>query len=282
MRHAVPLDKGPHPRRVGEIRGPVVQDDCRAEHEPARDEPRTHHPADIRRPEDHVALLKVEAVREILRGFYWKPAVHVLRALRFAGRARGVDDHEWVLGGGVGDVEHRPGMRDVRPGNVAAALGKRPAHAIDDDHGAYGWCAVRRLVRDLLHLHDLPASIEAIGADEDRRLGIAQPAGDGLRAVSREDRDEDSADRADREDRHRALHGQWKEDRDAVAMLHPKGAQPGGEARDLVRELAVCERADGALLALRDDRDTIAVVSQGRRDVVHPAARPPGRPRKAA
>src|SRR5204862_539770 len=76
MRHAVTLDEGPHSRRVGEIRCPVVQDDCRAEHKPARDEPRTHHPADIGRPEDHVALLEVEAVREILRGLYWKPTAH--------------------------------------------------------------------------------------------------------------------------------------------------------------------------------------------------------------
>src|SRR5439155_17951439 len=64
MRHAVTLDEGPHSRRVGEIRCPVVQDDCRAEHEPARDEPRTDHPAGIGRPEDHVALLVVEAVQE--------------------------------------------------------------------------------------------------------------------------------------------------------------------------------------------------------------------------
>src|SRR5207249_2024145 len=83
----------------------------------------------------------------------------------------------------VGEIEHRADVRDIRPGDVAAAFRIRPAHAIDDDHGPDGWRAVRRLVGDLLHLDNLTATVEAVGADEDLRLGIAQPTGDRLRAV---------------------------------------------------------------------------------------------------
>src|SRR5207247_11105234 len=164
-------------------------------------------------------------------------------------------------GGGVGDTEHRADVRDIRPGDVAAAFRIRPAHAIDDDHGPDGWRAVRRLVGDLLHLDDLTAPVEPVGADEDLRLGIAQPTGDRLRAVPRKDRYEHGADRADREDRHRALHAQREEAGDAIAVLHAERPQSGGEARDLVSELAVRERADRALLGLGDDSDAVAVVA---------------------
>src|SRR5205823_6873280 len=166
--------------------------------------------------------------------------------------------------------------------DVAAAFRIRPAHAIDDDHGPDGWRAVRRLVGDLLHLDNLTATVEAVGADEDLRLGIAQPTGDRLRAVAGEDGYEHGPDRSDREDRHRALHGQREEDGDAIAVLPAERPQPGGEARDLIGELAVGERADRALLCLGDYSDAVAVVAQGRRDVVHPPAGPPGRPGQPA
>src|SRR4029077_2906360 len=64
VRDLVALDERPHARRVGKVGRSVVENDGRAQNETARDEPGSHHPADIGRPEDHVALLQVEAVRE--------------------------------------------------------------------------------------------------------------------------------------------------------------------------------------------------------------------------
>ena len=173
MRDAMTLDEGPHPGGVGEVRCAVVQDDGRAKHEPARDEPGSHHPADVGRPQDHVALLKIEAVREVLRRLDWEPTVHVLRAFRLAGRARGVDHHEQVLGGRVGDVQHRTGVGDAGPGNVAAALGIRAPDAVDDDDGVDGRRSVRGAVGGLFHRDDLTPPIETVRADEHLRLGVA-------------------------------------------------------------------------------------------------------------
>ena len=173
MRDLVALDQGPHSRGVGKVRRSVVEDDGRAQHQPARDEPGTHHPADVGRPKDHIACLQVEAVREILRGLHRETAVHVLRALRLTGRPRRVDDHERVFRGRVGDVEHRARVRDIGPRNIAPALGIRTPDAIDDDDRVDRWRPVGCRVRRLFHRDDLPAAVEAVGADEDLRPRIA-------------------------------------------------------------------------------------------------------------
>src|SRR5258706_4244386 len=70
VRDLVALDHRPHPRRVGEIRRAVVHHDRRAEHEPAGDEPGTHHPTDAGGPADDAAVRQVEAGGGILRGLH--------------------------------------------------------------------------------------------------------------------------------------------------------------------------------------------------------------------
>ena len=259
------------------VRRAVVQDDGRAEHQSAGDEPGTHHPADVRRPEDHVPLLQVEAVREVLRGLERKPAVDMDCAFRRARRPRRVDHHERIFGGRVGEV--RLGrMLELGPEHVAPTPWVVAPDAPHDDDRVDAGRRVRRRIGGLLHRHDLPAAVEAVGGDQHLRFRVAQAPRDRLGRVAREHRDEDRADRADREDGDRALDHQREEDGDAVALAHAERAESGADARDLRRQLAEGELPHRALLAFADDRDAGGVVAQRGRDVVHAAAAPPGGP----
>src|SRR5207249_9787755 len=132
--------------------------------------------------------------------------------------------------------------------------GERAPDAIDHHDRVDRRRAVGSLIRGLLHRDDLTAAGEAIGANEDLRLRIAQASRDRLRTVAREHRDEHRAVRADGKDRDRALDGERKEDRDAITVFHTERAQSRREACDLVGELAAGEGADGPLLAYGDDR----------------------------
>ena len=284
MRDAVALDELPHPRGRRIVGRPVVEDDRRAEHEPAGDEPGAHHPADVGRPEDRVAVLEIEAVREILRRLHGKAAVHVERALRLPGRARGVDDHVRILGARIGELERRPLAvpQDLVPRRVPRLRRKLAADAPHDDDALHARRGVGGGVGGLLHRHDLPAAVEAVRTDEDPRLRVAQPARDGVRAVAGEHRDEDRPDRTDREHRDGALQREGQEHRHAIALRDAERAKARGGAGDLGPQLPERERADRALLALGDDRDAPGLMPQRGRHVVHAPAGPPGRPGDAA
>ena len=103
VRHTMSLHDRPHSTRVWKVGRAVIEQDRGAIDEPAGDQPRTHHPADIGEPPQEIAGLEVEDVGEILGGLHREPAVHVHRALRPSCRARGVDEHVRIFWRRVGD-----------------------------------------------------------------------------------------------------------------------------------------------------------------------------------
>ena len=167
-------DHPPEPiwrRMVGRA---LVQDHGRAERERAENEPGTHHPADVRIPEDRVVLADVEAMRHVLSGLDGEAAVYVERPFRLSGGAGRVDDHQRVFG--VELVSRRAVglvLQQHLPDLVAAV---RPRHLADDaavhDHPRHGRTPDQGAVQRLLHRHDLPAPVEAVGADDHFRLAV--------------------------------------------------------------------------------------------------------------
>ncbi len=142
--------------------------------------------------------------------------------------------------------------------------------------------AVHGRVRRFLHLYHLPAPQEAVGRDEHARIAVAQPAGDRVTRVAREDGRVDRADRGHGERGDGALGRQWQKDSHAITGFDPECAEAGGAAPHRGVQLAVGESPRRALLALEDDRRARRIVAQRRCDEVHSAAEPPGGPGDAA
>ena len=285
MRDLVAFDHRPHARCVGEVRRPVVRDDRRAEHQPAGDEPRAHHPTDVGHPEDDVAVLQIEAVGHVLRGLDREPAVHVHRALRLTCRARRVDDHERILGRGVlGRPRRRVARDDVRPSHFTWSRRVRARHAFGDDDVLDARDGRDRGVGGLLHRHDLAAAEKSVRTDERDRVAVAQASGDRIRCVAGKDRDVHGAEVPDREDRNDAVVRHRHEDADAVALPETESREPAREGLHVGAQLAVRHAANRAFLAFGDDGDAIRAETraQGGVHVVDASAGPPRRPRDAA
>jgi len=94
------LDEIPEPIGPGVVRRPFVDEERGAEHRCPGHRPGTHHPAHVGEPEEGVAGLQVEAVRQVDGRLDREATVHVQRTLRPAGGSGGVDDHERVVGVG--------------------------------------------------------------------------------------------------------------------------------------------------------------------------------------
>ncbi len=172
---AMVLDHAPQPIRPGMVRRAFVKDHRRAEHQRSQDQPGAHHPAQVREPEDRVRRAHVEPVGHVLGGLHREPAVHVQRALRLAGGARRVDDHQRVLGiqlmgrGVVGLV-----LEQHLPHQVARMVPRDLSHhAPVHDHLPHARARQQGAVRGLLHGHHLAAAVEAVSADQ--QLGLAVP-----------------------------------------------------------------------------------------------------------
>ena len=86
------------PPRVGVVGRAVVEQRGEPEAVRVREQPRAHDPADVGQPVDAVAGLEVAGVAALARDLDEESAVHVHGALGPAGRARGVGEHERVLG----------------------------------------------------------------------------------------------------------------------------------------------------------------------------------------
>jgi len=263
----------------------MVAPSGRAERKRPEDEPGAHHPADVGVPEDRVIGPDVEPVRHVLRGLDREAAVHVNRALRLAGGARRVDDHQRVFG-----VELMRGrvarliLEQDFPNLVApVGPGNLPHNPSMHDDLGHRWAADQRAVGRLFHRHDLAAAVEAVGADEHLRLGVLESRRDGLGAVAREDRDDDRADLDGGEHGNRDLGAHRHEDADPITRPNPETAQGSGEAAHLFVELAVGELADVARLALPDERElvvkvAVAMAVEAALHDIHPRADPPAGP----
>ncbi len=286
--HLVLLDHPPQPVRRRMVGCSLVKNHRRAEDERAEDEPGAHHPTHVRVPEHDVIRADVKAVRHVLRRLDRKSAVHVQRALGFAGRARRVDDHQGVLGvqllgaSAVGVVlqEHLPDLvASVRPRNL-------PHHPPVDDHLLHRWAADQGAVSGLLHGHYLAAAVEAVRADQHLRLTVAQTRRDRLRAVAREQWNDDRPDFRRREHGNRNLGTHRHEDSDAVALPDTHPTERSGKSRSLPVELRIRELADVTRFAFPDDRGlvpelAVSISIEAAFDDVHPPADPPPGPRFA-
>src|SRR3954471_3467563 len=82
VRDGVAGDHGPEPVGGGGVWRALVQHQLGAKQQRARDRPWTHHPTEIREPEEAVAGAEVEAVREILRALDREAAMDVHGTLR--------------------------------------------------------------------------------------------------------------------------------------------------------------------------------------------------------
>ncbi len=291
---------GPQPVRAGEVRRALVEDQRGAQQQRPADGPGTHHPAQVREPEESVAGAKVEVVGEVLGGLDGEAAMDVDRALGPAGRARGVDDHVRRLrigrrrlaerleaGGGQRLVP--PVVATRRPWHVAGRrwfvvgpIGARPSHASDDQDLAHGRRHGHGRVGSGLELDDAAATSEAVGRDEQGGVAIRQAGGDGFSAVAREDRREDGLQLAqgehgdDRLDQHR------QQDPDAITGPHPVRPEHRRRQVDRLAELQVAERPDLVVLSLPHERGSIGLDASSpihrRRRMVEGAAAPPCRP----
>ena len=130
---------------------------------------------------------QVERVGEVLGGLDREAAVDVDRALRPAGRARGVDQHVRRLGVGRRRGRRRRARRPTRSRRVdrlvppavalrgSTARRRAIAEPPDDDDPADRRRQRDGLVGDRLHRDDRAAAEEPVGGDEDARLAVAQP-----------------------------------------------------------------------------------------------------------
>ncbi len=91
----------PNPIRSRKIGRAIVKQHRRAEQQRSENLPRPHHPAHVCHPEKRFVGVKIETMPHVLRGFDRKAAMCVHRALWSTGRARCVDDHHRVFGGGT-------------------------------------------------------------------------------------------------------------------------------------------------------------------------------------
>ena len=117
------LGEPPDPARVGVV-GRAVVEECReAEPVGVGEQPGAHDPADVGHPVDAVARLEVAGVTTLGRDLGEEARVHVDGALGAAGRARGVGEHERVLGVDRRRAPRaRPPLDELVPPDVAPLL----------------------------------------------------------------------------------------------------------------------------------------------------------------
>ena len=216
-------------------------------------------PADVGRAPVDVVLLQVEHVARGQVRPDQVPAGRVLDALRLAGRARGVEQEEQVLGVhrlrralGLG-LRHRlvvPDVALVVPGHLV--LG-----APHDHHGVDEREALDARVDLLLELEHLAAAPGAVGGDDGGALAVGDAVAQRLRAEAAEHDRVRRADARAGEHGHRQLGDHRHVDRDAVALLDAARLEGVRELADGRVQLGVGQRDRVAGLALPDDRGLV-------------------------
>ena len=255
-RHSVALGEPPHAARLGIVGRAVVEHGREPEAVRVGEQPGPHDPADVGHPVDAVARLEVARVAALGRDLDEKAPVHVHGALGPAGRARGVGEHERVLG-----LDRRRSpcagapVEQLVPPDVAALLplDRLPGVAHDDDV-AHPRRAGDRLVRRGLGGHGTSLAQEGVDRDQRDSARVLQPAGDGRGREAREDRHDHRTDRSGRVVGDRDLGRHRHEQRDRIAAPHPERLQALRAAGDLAGQVGVAERARGARLVLPGDR----------------------------
>ena len=274
-RHALRLDEAPDP-----VVGPVgrafhVHDGC-AERAGADHRPRPHDPAHVGREEDAVTGADVGLVGGFAGDREEEAALDVQRALRPAGRSRGVGEEVWMLGG---HVERR--QRPVSERHAPGAVGATPFDDVLDRRRR-----ATRLLDRFPHLRLLPAAIRPVGRDDHPRAGVLESLRDRGSAEAGEDRHLDRAEMRARVRDDGDLRAHRQVDRDPVAGLDAERGEALGEPRDLERQLPKRPFAALTVLAGEDRGDCVGralrpdVDARGRQ--VQARSFEPGRPRDPA
>ncbi len=255
-RDLVALDQLPETIGSGIVRDALEEDGGPAVEEPRGDQHRPHQPAQVGQPEQAVARSHVHQVAEVVGALQEKPALREHRALRPARRPRRVDDEARTI-----ELDRQRGALgrlladQLVPPVIAPGIPRDlPAEPLVDDHVLDRGRRGRRLVGGLLHLHDLPAPIEAVGRHQHPGFTILEPRGDGVGAVAREARGVDGSDSHDRKRGDGRLGRHREEHPHAVALSHAETLERVGELVHLTRQLAVRQAPATAVVALPDDR----------------------------
>ena len=192
---------GVEPRRLEGEHGPAVVE---AGHEHVEE---AAHPGPVGGRPDQVVRLREEVVRELEPGqVAVQDAVREERALRRAGRARGVDDQRRVVRRG------RDRLEAIRRGGEQR----------------------RQLAFDVDRLDVVELSV----GEHDGGIRIPEPDGHRVGAEAGRERHRDRAELVDRDVRDRGLRALRQRDSDPVAHADPARPQRVGEAVRVVRELA--------------------------------------------
>ncbi len=170
------------------IGGAFEQDDRRAKRQCPGDQPGTHHPAEIRQPEDGVVLLHVEAIGEVMCRLDRETGVGMDRPLGPSRRPGGVKDHAGVVrGGGHGLGRCAVVLHHIVPPAVAVIAPAAWARDMLDDKTLFELRqASHRTVRDILQRH-LPATArKPVSGDQQPCIAIGEAGHDRFLAVARE------------------------------------------------------------------------------------------------
>ena len=210
-------------------------------------------------------MLTVEDVLEREGGIEQVPGLVVLHALRHAGRARGVEDEQRVLGVELlrRTVGRGAGHHLVVPDVAAVAPRRLVAGAAHHDARMRVRTGFQRLVGVSLERHVAAAARAFVGGEHHPAVGIENAV---AQRVRRESAEHDGVHRADPragEHRHRRLGHHRHVDADPVAFLHALGLEHVGELADLGVQLP---EGDAPLLArpipFPEDRRLVAALLQ--------------------
>ncbi len=266
------VDDLPEARRVGVVRYALEHQRRRAVGERAVENIAVPgHPADIGGAPIDIAVVIIEDVLMRHRGEDEIAASGVQYPLWLAGRARGVEDKEGILGA---HLLRRTVARDRRGGLVipdVAALDPTDIAAgmAHDDDRRDRWTVHQRRIGVGLERYLAAAAQPLVGGDQNVRIAVLDAAHQAVRREAAEDHRMDGADTRAGEHRVSDLGDHWQVDGDAVAPLDAARLQDVGEAADILVQLGI---ADVALLvgavAFPDDRRLVGTRRQMAVDAV--------------
>jgi hypothetical protein len=194
------------------------------------------------------------------------PAGGVDDALRFSGRAGGVEGVEEVLGIDPLRLALRVGLLHQLVVPVVAPRlhvdrlvglgGRRLAH--HHHHRLDRGSRLDRLVGHPLERDAVAAPEQGGLGDEDLRLRVVDAVAQGFGGEPREDDRMNRADPRARQHGDRGFGHEWEVDRDAIALGHSERLESVREPRDVRVQLAIRDPARVARLAFPDDRGLFA------------------------
>ncbi len=259
----VVLDHLPEAPRVG-VGGNAFEDDLGGAHRERAvgDVGVPGDPADVGGAPEHVGGLQVEGPLHRHRRMQQVAAARVLHTLGLAGRARGVEQEQRMLGrdplrlAGVGLAAGQL----VQPQVARRLEGDLSAGApIDDDVPDRLAPAEReRLVDDGLQRQRLAAAQLLVGRDHDDGAGTGNAVAQRLRGEAAEDHRMRRADARAGLHRDHGLDRHRHVDDDAIALGHAERLQRIGHAASPGEQFAVAHARDLAVVGLEDDGGLVA------------------------